>query len=33
MVADPTLTTETRKLIREMSIGNPLWGAPRIQVA
>jgi hypothetical protein len=23
-------TTEIRKLIREMSIANPLWGAPRI---
>jgi hypothetical protein len=26
----PTLATEIRKLIREMSIANPLWGAPRI---
>jgi hypothetical protein len=26
----PTLTLEIRKLIREMSIANPLWGAPRI---
>src|SRR5260370_22006341 len=26
----PTLRTEIRKLIREMSIANPLWGAPRI---
>jgi hypothetical protein len=26
----PTLPTEMRKLIREMSIANPLWGAPRI---
>ena len=26
----PTLPTEIRKLIREMSIANPLWGAPRI---
>src|SRR5580692_6062878 len=26
----PTLSTEIRKLIREMSIANPLWGAPRI---
>src|SRR4030081_1433338 len=26
----PTLPTEIRKLIREMSIVNPLWGAPRI---
>src|SRR5260221_8313470 len=27
----PTLPTEIRKLIREMSIANPLWGAPRIR--
>src|ERR1700680_3417863 len=26
----PTLAPEIRKLIREMSIANPLWGAPRI---
>src|SRR5580700_7879174 len=26
----PTLPTEICKLIREMSIANPLWGAPRI---
>ena len=26
----PTLPTEIRKLIRKMSIANPLWGAPRI---
>ena len=26
----PTLPTEIRKFIREMSIANPLWGAPRI---
>ena len=26
----PALSAETRKLIREMSIANPLWGAPRI---
>src|SRR6266403_3509126 len=26
----PTLPTEIRKLIREISIANPLWGAPRI---
>src|SRR6202171_1442794 len=26
----PYLSTEIRKLIREMSIANPLWGAPRI---
>jgi hypothetical protein len=26
----PTLPIEIRKLIREMSIANPLWGAPRI---
>jgi hypothetical protein len=26
----PTLPTEIRKLIRETSIANPLWGAPRI---
>src|SRR5260370_34090930 len=25
----PALPTEIRKLIREMSIANPLWGAPR----
>jgi hypothetical protein len=24
------VTTEIRKFIREMSIANPLWGAPRI---
>jgi transposase InsO family protein len=26
----PTVASEIRKLIREMSIANPLWGAPRI---
>ena len=26
----PTIPVETRRLIREMSIANPLWGAPRI---
>jgi hypothetical protein len=26
----PTVPPELRKLIREMSIANPLWGAPRI---
>jgi hypothetical protein len=26
----PTVPLEIRKLIREMSIANPLWGAPRI---
>src|SRR2546430_8687201 len=26
----PTVLPEIRKLIREMSIANPLWGAPRI---
>ena len=26
----PALSAEIRKLIREMSIANPLWGAPRI---
>jgi hypothetical protein len=26
----PTLPPEIRKLIREMSFANPLWGAPRI---
>jgi hypothetical protein len=26
----PTVRLEIRKLIREMSIANPLWGAPRI---
>src|ERR1700735_2522112 len=26
----PTLPTEIRKFIREMSIATPLWGAPRI---
>jgi len=26
----PTVAPEIRKLIREMSIANPLWGAPRI---
>jgi hypothetical protein len=28
--ADPTVAVEIRRLIREMSISNPLWGAPRI---
>src|ERR1700722_4450966 len=27
----PTVPLEIRRLIREMSIANPLWGAPRIQ--
>jgi hypothetical protein len=26
----PTVPLEIRKLIREMSLANPLWGAPRI---
>ena len=26
----PAVTLEIRRLIREMSIANPLWGAPRI---
>src|SRR3984957_10053868 len=26
----PTVAVEIRRLIREMSIANPLWGAPRI---
>jgi hypothetical protein len=26
----PTVPLEIRRLIREMSIANPLWGAPRI---
>ena len=26
----PTVTLEIRRLIREISIANPLWGAPRI---
>jgi transposase InsO family protein len=26
----PTMPTEIRQLIREMSVANPLWGAPRI---
>src|SRR5258708_17831879 len=26
----PTIPLEIRKLVREMSIANPLWGAPRI---
>jgi hypothetical protein len=26
----PTVPPEIRKLIREMSVANPLWGAPRI---
>jgi hypothetical protein len=26
----PAVSTEIRQLIREMSIANPLWGAPRI---
>ena len=26
----PTVTVEIRQLIRQMSDGNPLWGAPRI---
>jgi hypothetical protein len=28
--AGPTVPLEIRRLIREMSIANPLWGAPRI---
>ena len=27
----PTVALEIRLLVREMSIANPLWGAPRIQ--
>jgi hypothetical protein len=27
----PSLTPEIRRLIREMSLANPLWGAPRVQ--
>jgi len=30
VVADQPVPPEIRKLIREMSIANPLWGAPRI---
>jgi hypothetical protein len=26
----PTVALEIRRLIRKMSIANPLWGAPRI---
>ena len=26
----PTVSADIRQLIREMSISNPLWGAPRI---
>jgi hypothetical protein len=26
----PTVSLEIRRLIREMSIANPLWGAPRL---
>src|SRR6478735_3781744 len=26
----PTVSLEIRRLIREMSLANPLWGAPRI---
>ena len=26
----PTVSTEVRRLIRQMSLDNPLWGAPRI---
>src|SRR6476661_6209968 len=29
----PTVPLEIRELIREMSIGNPLWGAPRIHAS
>src|ERR1700682_1333959 len=29
-VGRPAVSWEIRKLIREMSIANPLWGAPRI---
>src|SRR6202051_2455016 len=29
----PNLSTEIRKLIRQMSVANPLWGAPRIHGA
>ena len=28
--AGPTVPLEIRRLIREMSMANPLWGAPRI---
>ena len=27
----PSITPEIRRLIRQMSLANPLWGAPRIQ--
>ena len=30
-VGRPTINVEVRDLIREMSLANPLWGAPRIQ--
>src|SRR5204863_4090706 len=29
-VGRPSVTPEVRRLIREMSLANPLWGAPRI---
>src|ERR1700674_3564094 len=29
-VGRPKVSSETRDLIRQMSMGNPLWGAPRI---
>src|SRR3954453_7786403 len=29
-VGRPTVSAEIRQLVREMSIANPLWGAPRI---
>jgi hypothetical protein len=29
-VAEPTTPADIPRLIREMSVANPLWGAPRI---
>jgi hypothetical protein len=29
-MAEPTTPADIRRLIREMSVANPLWGAPRI---
>ena len=29
----PAVTVEIRRLIRQMSVANPLWGAPRIHIA
>ena len=29
----PKMSTEIRDLIRQMSLANPLWGAPRIHAA